>query len=47
MEYNTPELVALSPAITAIQGGTKLTKASPDSPPPEEKEVIGAYEDWE
>ncbi len=47
MEYNTPELIALSPAIKAIQEGTKGTKASPDSPPPEEKEVIGVYEDWE
>jgi hypothetical protein len=50
MKYETPELVALTPAINAIQGpGTPTSKTKPDEPdsPVSTKEAIGAYTDWE
>jgi hypothetical protein len=44
MKYEAPEVVALVPAINAIQ----FSKASgPDESGAGTKDVIGAYEDWE
>ena len=48
MKYKTPELIALTPAINAIQS-TKDDSNNVDHPlPPETKDISGAaYQDWE
>lgn len=45
MEYETPELTALTPAINAIQSKPKPGTGSIDGDL--KNEVTGAYEDWE
>jgi hypothetical protein len=46
VKYEKPEVIALTPAINAIQGttGSKVLQPANDSTHPE---GIGAYEDWE
>jgi hypothetical protein len=44
MKYETPELTALTPAINAIQTGSKLIHNVQDSPTWEQNP---AYADWE
>ena len=44
MKYETPELTALTPAINAIQQGSK---ANPGGQEGGHNEVAFAYEDWE
>jgi hypothetical protein len=43
MKYETPQLIALKPAIDAIEGGKNISPG--DSP--QNKDVVAAYEDWE
>lgn len=43
MEYQTPELTALTNAVTAIRAG-KVTNGTDSGEP---NEVISGYEDWE
>jgi hypothetical protein len=45
MNYETPELTALTSAISAIQavGG----KVGHDTDSPDDKDLISAYQDWE
>jgi hypothetical protein len=46
MKYETPELTALTPAISAIQGSpTKYHFTGGDGP--DENEATGVYQDWE
>jgi len=46
MQYESPQLTALSSAINAIEAPTtKPGGQEPDNPPMHE--VVGAYEDWE
>jgi len=46
MKYETPQLTALTPAISAIQ--TAKSSGNPDSPPPETHDsASAAYEDYE
>ena len=48
MKYETPELTALTPALNAIKGGSKLTSGVQDSSSLiEANEMTGAYADWE
>ena len=49
MKYETPELTALTPAISAIQGtSTKVVVASGDGSQTNGlNESIAAYADWE
>ncbi len=48
MKYETPELTALTPAISAIQSGTKSTGLVADSiNPAVHNEPNAAYADWE
>ena len=44
MKYETPELTALTPAINAIQQGSKGNPGSLES---RHNETSMAYEDWE
>jgi hypothetical protein len=47
MEYETPEVRSLTPAINAIhqpKGDFGIPDDVPTNPP---KEPVGAYEDWE
>jgi len=44
MKYETPELTALTPAISAIQGTGKLAPVGSDHAV---NEINAAYEDWE
>ena len=48
MKYETPELTALTPAITAVQsgGGSKPSTQNADGSPTS-KESATAYADWE
>ena len=45
MEYQKPEVTALAPAIDAIQNGSKLNPGSLEGV--RQREIAGAYEDWE
>ena len=50
MKYETPELMALTPAINAIQSSSTSTKVlgpGPDGVQSQNNEGIGAYADWE
>jgi hypothetical protein len=44
MKYVKPELVALAPAIAAVQGGTKSTSSVVDSQSDPRLHTIPAYE---
>ncbi len=48
MKYETPELTALTPAISAVQGvGTKNSPTGPDAASLINNEHVAAYADWE
>jgi len=49
MKYETPELTALTPAISAIESatGAKNVNGPGDSGQPNPNEHSGAYADWE
>lgn len=46
MNYETPELTTLTPAINAIQGGPK-TQLTGHADFDTLNEIVGAYADWE
>lgn len=47
MEYTTPELTALTPAINAVQETGKHLKEPVDGQDINDTPTSGAYQDWE
>lgn len=47
MEYKTPELTAMKPAINAIQDVAGKDTFPPEDTQPSNDSNIGAYQDWE
>jgi hypothetical protein len=47
MQYRTPQLITLPPAINAIQGTPKTPLGVLESATSVFKETLGGYEDWE
>lgn len=45
MKYETPEVTVLTPAINAIQNGSKLNPGELEGV--NHREIAAAYQDWE